>query len=227
MRTITRNGQKSQNVDIQKPPRCWRTRAAGTPKSTIGFLQESSTWYHLRSAVSNQALFLYPFFRRCVWRLQSCHPAITAAGFMLARMIPGNACGSPLPGRTENAWSRTMIIMQRSGHSTSSTLRQIYTHTLQDQSQKETERILNGFKEIEGWRPFWSISCHISCHIPIKKAVFCDTKPVFYPSFLKLETIKKPAFSTFLRNYAENTDFWKFCGWQESNLQDLYNNPLK
>ena len=43
-----------------------------------------------------------------------------------------------------------IYIMQRSGHSTSSTLRQIYTHTLQDQSQKETERILNGFKEIEG-----------------------------------------------------------------------------
>ena len=31
----------------------------------------------------------------------------------------------------------------------------------------------------------------ISCHIPIKKAFFCDTKPVFYPSFLKLKTIKK------------------------------------
>ena len=43
-----------------------------------------------------------------------------------------------------------IYIMQRSGHSTSSTLRQIYTHTLQDQSQKETELILNGFKEIEG-----------------------------------------------------------------------------
>ena len=43
-----------------------------------------------------------------------------------------------------------IYIMQRSGHSTSSTLRQIYTHTLQDQSQKETERILKGFKEIEG-----------------------------------------------------------------------------
>ena len=38
-----------------------------------------------------------------------------------------------------------IYIMQRSGHSTTNTLRQIYTHTLQDQSQTETERILKEF----------------------------------------------------------------------------------
>lgn len=38
-----------------------------------------------------------------------------------------------------------IYIMQRSGHATSNTLRQIYTHTLQDQSKTETERILKEF----------------------------------------------------------------------------------
>lgn len=37
-------------------------------------------------------------------------------------------------------------IIQRSGHADSLTLRHIYTHTLQDQSRTETERILQGFR---------------------------------------------------------------------------------
>lgn len=113
-------------------------------------LHESSTWYHLRSADTNVSAIFVPIFKEVCMKVTKLPSGNYRCGFMLARMIPGNACGSPLPGRTENAWSRTLTIMQRSGHSTSSTLRQIYTHTLQDQSQKETERILNGFKEIEG-----------------------------------------------------------------------------
>lgn len=38
-----------------------------------------------------------------------------------------------------------IYIMQRSGHSTTNTLRQIYTHTLQNQSKSETERIIDRF----------------------------------------------------------------------------------
>lgn len=38
-----------------------------------------------------------------------------------------------------------IYIMKRSGHSTMNTLRQIYTHTLQDQSKAETDRILERF----------------------------------------------------------------------------------
>ena len=38
-----------------------------------------------------------------------------------------------------------IYIMKRSGHSTTNTLRQIYTHTLQDQSKAETARILERF----------------------------------------------------------------------------------
>jgi integrase len=38
-----------------------------------------------------------------------------------------------------------IYIMQRSGHSTINTLRQIYTHTLQNQSKSETERIIDRF----------------------------------------------------------------------------------
>ena len=38
-----------------------------------------------------------------------------------------------------------IYIMKRSGHSTTNTLRQIYTHTLQDQSKAETDRILERF----------------------------------------------------------------------------------
>ncbi len=38
-----------------------------------------------------------------------------------------------------------IYIMKRSGHSTINTLRQIYTHTLQDQSKAETDRILEQF----------------------------------------------------------------------------------
>ena len=41
-----------------------------------------------------------------------------------------------------------IYIMQRSGHATISTLRQIYTHTLQDQSESETKRILGGFNDM-------------------------------------------------------------------------------
>lgn len=41
-----------------------------------------------------------------------------------------------------------VYIMQRSGHSDYSTLRKIYTHTLQDQSEIETERILTSFRGI-------------------------------------------------------------------------------
>lgn len=41
-----------------------------------------------------------------------------------------------------------VYIMQRSGHSTNSTLRNIYTHTLQDQNAEETKRILSKFDTI-------------------------------------------------------------------------------
>lgn len=41
-----------------------------------------------------------------------------------------------------------VYIMQRSGHATSDILRQIYTHTLQDQSKVETERILESFSRV-------------------------------------------------------------------------------
>lgn len=41
-----------------------------------------------------------------------------------------------------------IYIMQRTGHATNNTLRQIYTHTLQDQSKEETAKILKGFKAI-------------------------------------------------------------------------------
>lgn len=41
-----------------------------------------------------------------------------------------------------------VYIMQRSGHSTNSTLRNIYTHTLQDQSEEETKRIISQFNDI-------------------------------------------------------------------------------
>lgn len=43
-----------------------------------------------------------------------------------------------------------IYIMQRSGHATTYTLRQIYTHTLQNQSKTETERILASFNTITG-----------------------------------------------------------------------------
>ncbi len=41
-----------------------------------------------------------------------------------------------------------IYIMQRSGHSTSNTLRQIYTHTLQDQSEQETTKMLQNFEKL-------------------------------------------------------------------------------
>lgn len=41
-----------------------------------------------------------------------------------------------------------VYIMQRSGHSTNSTLRNVYTHTLQDQNAEETKRILKQFSAI-------------------------------------------------------------------------------
>lgn len=41
-----------------------------------------------------------------------------------------------------------VYIMQRSGHSTNSTLRNVYTHTLQDQNAEETKRILKQFNAI-------------------------------------------------------------------------------
>lgn len=39
-----------------------------------------------------------------------------------------------------------IYIMQRTGHADNSTLRNVYTHTLQDQSEIETEHILNSFR---------------------------------------------------------------------------------
>lgn len=41
-----------------------------------------------------------------------------------------------------------VYIMQRSGHATNEVLRQIYTHTLQDQSEVETARILASFDDV-------------------------------------------------------------------------------
>lgn len=41
-----------------------------------------------------------------------------------------------------------VYIMQRSGHATSDILRQIYTHTLQDQSRIETQRIIESFSRV-------------------------------------------------------------------------------
>ena len=41
-----------------------------------------------------------------------------------------------------------IYIMQRSGHATTATLRQIYTHTLQNQSEEETKKIISGFDSI-------------------------------------------------------------------------------
>ena len=41
-----------------------------------------------------------------------------------------------------------IYIMQRSGHATTATLRQIYTHTLQNQSEEETKKIISGFNSI-------------------------------------------------------------------------------
>lgn len=41
-----------------------------------------------------------------------------------------------------------VYIMQRSGHATSDILRQIYTHTLQDQSKVETQRIIESFGRV-------------------------------------------------------------------------------
>lgn len=38
-----------------------------------------------------------------------------------------------------------MYIMQRTGHSTDTTLRRVYTHTLQNQSKIETQKMLTGF----------------------------------------------------------------------------------
>lgn len=43
-----------------------------------------------------------------------------------------------------------IYIMQRSGHATTYTLRQIYTHTLQNQSEAETRKILSSFDTITG-----------------------------------------------------------------------------
>lgn len=43
-----------------------------------------------------------------------------------------------------------IYIMQRSGHATTYTLRQIYTHTLQNQSKTETAKILASFDTITG-----------------------------------------------------------------------------
>lgn len=63
-----------------------------------------------------------------------------------------------------------------------------------------------------------AISCHISCHNTPKKVILFVTRMHFYHSILKLPKSKKPVFSTFVRNCAENTDFLKKCGRQESNL---------
>lgn len=41
-----------------------------------------------------------------------------------------------------------VYIMQRSGHATNYTLRNVYTHTLQNQSKKETDRILKRFDKM-------------------------------------------------------------------------------
>lgn len=47
-------------MSIQKPPRCWRTRAAAFPEEpkTVQAL-----WYHLRSAVSNVGAIFVPIFK--------------------------------------------------------------------------------------------------------------------------------------------------------------------
>lgn len=59
-----------------------------------------------------------------------------------------------------------IYIMQRSGHATSDILRQIYTHTLQDQSKVETQRIIESFSHVTS-----RVTSTVKSGIPMDKSV--------------------------------------------------------